>query len=400
MMRKITFILFLTMIVSCLVSVPFAYGEEECGIGTAVCCVTETVTTEYAYTTEYRNDPDRYPESGNIVIQEGKNGSLTHIQRVIYEDGAVIGCEDMGEKYVAPVNEIISVPSKEHNVVTKEEEKTEIIYFTTKTVDDPSRIKGEPDQVVQEGRNGSKTVVYTVTYTDGVETGRVVKSESISVKPVEKIISVASGDYDITYETETVVIPFDTVYQDAPNWYSDEEEVTTEGQNGEKVITYAVRKDKSGNVVSRTVSSENVTKKAVNKVITRGTFVPVITYTVVQLPDLPECDPSKRNSDLDSDCIDWAMAMAQNNMIYHSDLGFGESVGGWGSVDSLVYGRDYTVISTHDGQTYNYTVSLGSHGGELLVLGEKWGAGAVKRTETQPGGTSVTVYFACARSEH
>lgn len=399
MMRKIAFILILTMIVSCLVSVPFAYGEEECGIGTAVSCVTETVTTEYAYTTEYRNDPDRYPESGNIVIQEGKNGSLTHSQRVIYEDGAVIGCEVVGEKYVAPVNEIISVPSKEHNVVTKEEEKTEIIYFTTKTVDDPSRIKGEPDQVVQEGRNGSKTVVYTVTYTDGAETGRAVKSESISVKPVEKIISVASGDYDISYETETIVIPFETVYQDAPNWCVGEEEVTTEGQNGEKVITYAVRKDNNGNVVSRTVSSEKVTKNVVNKVISRGTFVPVVTYTVVQLPDLPECDPSRRNTDLDSACIEWAMAMAQDNRVYHSDLGYGESVGGWGSVESLVYGRDYTVISTQDGQVYNYTVSLGSHGGEGLATGSIWGAGAVMRTETQPDGSSVNVYFACARSE-
>ena len=65
----------------------------------------------------------------------------------------------------------------------------------------------------------------------------------------------------------------------------------------------------------------------------------------------------------------------------------------------MVYVRNYTVISTQDGQTYNYTVSLGSHGGEGLATGSKWGAGCAKRKETQPDGSTVTIYFACARSE-
>ena len=206
-------------------------------------------------------------------------------------------------------------------------------------------------------------------------------------------------DYIVTYETVSVDIPFETVYEDAPNWYADEEKVLTEGRKGLKEITYAVTKDLNGNEISRTVSSEKIIQSPVNQVVCKGTFVPVITYAYVSVPDLPECDPDRRDAELDSACAQWAMKMAKDNRVYHSDLGFGESVGGWGSIDSMVYGRDYTVISTHDGQTYHYTVSLGSHGGEALAIGSKWGAGCVKRDETQPDGSTVAVFYACARSE-
>lgn len=387
------------VIFACLACVSFANGEA-CGIGTAASCITESVTTEYTYTTEYRNDPDRFPESGNIVIQEGKNGSRTSRHMVTYEDGIETGWQELGEEFTAPVNEIVSVPSKGHTVEIKEETSNETILFTTRTDYDPNRMKGEKDQVVQEGKNGTKTIVYAVTYTDGIETNRTVKRESVTVKPVEKIISVATGEYDVVYETVTVAIPFETIYEDASGWCVGEEAVGNEGQDGEKEVTYRIQKDKNGNVVSRTVSDEKITKKAVNKIIYRGTFVPVVTYEVVYVPDLPECDASRRTTDLNNDCTEWAMKMAQENKVQHSNLGFGESVGGWGSIDEVVYGRDYSVISTQNGQLYNGIVSLGSHGGQCLAEGKTWGAGCVARTETQPDGSTQTVYYACARSEY
>ena len=209
----------------------------------------------------------------------------------------------------------------------------------------------------------------------------------------------AADEYTYSYVTETVDIPFTTVYIDAPNWPKGEEAVVKEGKNGKKEITYQIKKDKNGKEVSRTVSSEKVTVKVVNKEIYRGTFVSEVTYTVVEVPDMQNLDKDKRSSELDAACTDWAMQMAQNNEVNHSDQGFGESVGGWGSMDEVMNGRDYTVISTHDGQTYNYNVSMESHGGELLAEGDSWGAGVVARTETQPDGSTVTTYFGCARSE-
>ncbi len=384
------------MICLCAFICSFAMGEE-CGIGTAASCTMLSEVTEYDYTTEYRNDPDRYPESGNVVIQEGKNGVKTNNYLVLYEDGIATGYRDLGEEYTAPVTEIISVPVKGHTVETREEETTEILYFKTKTVEDPDRMKGEPDKIIQEGKNGSKTIVYTVTYTDGVETARNQKSETVTEQPVEEIVSVAAGEFSIIYETVTVETPYTTVYVDSPNMSVGDEWVDNECQNGLKEVTYAIKLDKDGKEISRSVSNEKTIHKLINKTIYRGTFVPTVTYEVVYVPDLPECDASRRDTGLDADCAEWAMLMAQEDKVQHSHLGFAESVGGWGSIDQVVYGREYSVISTQNGQMYTGNVSLGSHGGAGLRNSTIWGAGCVARKETQPDGSIVTVYFACAR---
>ena len=298
-----------------------------------------------------------------------------------------------------PVNEIISVPKKQHKTETKEETKTEKVAYSIINQSDPTRMKSEPDIVLQEGKTGTRTIVYSVTYKDGIETDRRVKSDSITKQPVDKIIKVATGEYSVSYEKETVTIPYETEILDAPNWYLGEEEIVKVGQNGEKEITYAIKKDCNGDIVSWEVYAETFTKNVVNQVIYRGSFVPVVTYSYAQVPNLPECDSSKRDSSLDAECAEWAMGMAKSNNVIHSGLGHGESVGAWGSMEGVVFGRNYIVISTQDGQTYSGNVSLGSHGGGLLSSGDKWGAGCATRSETQPDGSVVTVYFACARSE-
>ena len=393
----ITMIMIAAMIL-CLAITPAAICEE-CGIGTAASRITETEETTIPYATEYITDTTMTPGSGTRVIQAGKNGVKTVTYLVDYEDGVVKarGIEDV--TIIDPTNEIIGVAPKPEDVVTKEETKTETIYYKTETVNDPDRIKGEADQVIQEGKNGSREVVYTVVYMNGKEINRSEKSSRVITPAVNKIISVATGEYDLSYETKTVTIPYTTIYEDANNWYAGEEAVAQEGQNGEKEVTYAVYKDKNGKEVSRSVYSEKITKNVTNKIIYRGTFVPTVTYRVETVPDLPECDPSRRNADLNNACIEWAMSMATDNNVFHSGLGHGESVGAWGSIDGVVNGRDYTVISTQNGQTYNGIVSLGSHGGGLLSSGDRWGAGCVVRSETQPDGSVVEIYFACARSE-
>lgn len=210
------------------------------------------------------------------------------------------------------------------------------------------------------------------------------------------------ADDIVTYETVTVDIPFETEYIDAPNWPVGEEAVVTEGRNGQKEITYAVTKDPNGNEISRAVSSERIIQTPVNKVVYKGTFVPVITYEYVQVPDLPECDPSLRDSGIDAECAEWAMVMAKSNTVKHAPMGccHCESVGAWGSIDEILYGREYTVVIPQPGQVVTFeNVSLGSHGGSGLCDGYRWGAGCVIRHETQPDGSVVSVFFACARSE-
>lgn len=370
---------------------------EEYGIGTAASRTVVKEETIIPYATEHITDTTLAPGSGTRVIQEGKNGVKTVTYLVDYEDGVekARGIEDVSVS--DPVNEIIGVAPNPGDITSKEETTTETIYYKTETVNDPNRIKGEPDQVVQEGKHGSREITYTVYYLNGVEISRTEKSRRTITPATNKIISVATGEYDVSYYTETVVIPFVTEDRDTDQMCEGETYVE-EGSDGEKEVTYAIYKDKSGKEVSRKVYSEKITKNVVNKVTYHGTFVSTTTYEYVQIPGLPECDSSLRDSNLDSTCAAWAMAMAQSGTVTHSGQGHAESVGGWGSLEEVMYGREYTEINPIDGQEYGGTTSLGSHGGQGLANGHRWGAGCVKRTITVPGGTQ-TVYYACARSE-
>jgi len=76
-------------------------------------------------------------------------------------------------------------------VTTKEETKTEVVPFETTRQDDPTIPKGE-ERVLQMGLDGVRTIVYTVTLTDGKETGRTVKSNTVTKQPVNQIVGVGT----------------------------------------------------------------------------------------------------------------------------------------------------------------------------------------------------------------
>lgn len=359
---------------------------------------TVVVDEEISYTTEYQDDYNRFIEDGNKTIQKGAKGTRRITYEVIYTFGKETSRSVVSNNIIKnAVNEVISVPKKKHTTDTVEEYKTEDIPYSTITQNDSSRQKGDANKVIQEGKTGTRKITYSVTYKDGVETGRSVKSDTVIKQPIDEIISVATGEYTISYETETVEIPFETTIIDTNYMCIGEEHIETEGKNGEKEITYAIKKDCNGNIISWDVYSENVIKEAVKQVMYRGTFKPEVTYEYVLLPDLPECVSSRRDSEIDAECANWAMSMAIKNKVEHSQQGIIESVGGWGSVDEVLYGRQYSVISTQDGQTYTDNVSLAGHTGTALTESSRWGAGCVKRSETQPGGNIYVVYFACAR---
>ena len=48
------------------------------------------------------------------------------------------------------------------------------------------------------GKKGVRTIVYTVTYTDGVETGRVEKSSTITTPAVDEIVEVGTKKDTVT----------------------------------------------------------------------------------------------------------------------------------------------------------------------------------------------------------
>ncbi|ALC88535.1 peptidase M23 [Bacillus sp. FJAT-18017] len=72
-------------------------------------------------------------------------------------------------------------------VVEKEVFKKETISFKTKIVNDPSMFKGEK-KVKQKGKNGARSVLYTVSEQNGKVTKKTVAKETITTKPAEHII--------------------------------------------------------------------------------------------------------------------------------------------------------------------------------------------------------------------
>lgn len=86
-----------------------------------------------------------------------------------------------------------ATPTPTPVVRTKDEVVVEAIPFERANADDPNRPRGE-NVVSTPGANGERTITYTVTLTDGVETARVVASDVVSLAPVTEITSV--GVYD------------------------------------------------------------------------------------------------------------------------------------------------------------------------------------------------------------
>ncbi|WP_193440947.1 G5 domain-containing protein, partial [Streptococcus suis] len=68
--------------------------------------------------------------------------------------------------------------------------------------EDDSNLEVGKEVVETEGANGERTIVYTVTKTDGVETARTVKSDSITTPATTKVIKVGTKPASVTDSKE------------------------------------------------------------------------------------------------------------------------------------------------------------------------------------------------------
>jgi resuscitation-promoting factor RpfB len=76
-------------------------------------------------------------------------------------------------------------------VVVKPVTVTQSIPFKTTRIDDSSLPQGTT-KVRTQGVNGSKTLTYEVTFTDGAETSRKLVREVVTKQPVTKVILVGT----------------------------------------------------------------------------------------------------------------------------------------------------------------------------------------------------------------
>ncbi|NQP61871.1 hypothetical protein HO910_09700 [Streptococcus suis] len=239
-----------------------------------------TETEAVAYETVREDDPT-LEEGKEVVSVAGKAGVRTIVYTVTKTDGVETGREVKSDVVTTPaVNEVIKVGTKKVPVITTEEvTETEAVAYETVREDDPTLEEGK-EVVSVAGKAGVRTIVYTVTKTDGVETGREVKSDTITTPAVNEVIKVGTKKAPvITTEevTETEAVAYETVREDDPTLEEGKEVVSVAGEAGVRTIVYTVTKT-DGVETGREVKSDVVTTPAVNEVIKVGTKkAPVIT---------------------------------------------------------------------------------------------------------------------------
>ena len=248
------------------------------GTGAVITTKEETKTEEVDFQVKEVPNP-ALPEGVRNVTTPGKKGVRTIVETVTYTDGKETGRVVKSNEITTPaVDEVVEVGTKKAPVVTtKEETKTEEVDFQVKEVPNPALPEGVRN-VTTPGKKGVRTIVETVTYTDGKETGRVVKSNEITTPAVDEVVEVGTKKGVVTTTEEVVekeVIKHGSSTVQNPALPKGTRNLKVQGVDGEKEVTYTVTKA-DGQEVSKVKKSETVTKPAVDEVIEEGTG-PVIT---------------------------------------------------------------------------------------------------------------------------
>lgn len=136
--------------------------------------------------------------------------------------------------------------------------RPEKIAFETKYEEDPSLADGQ-EKEKQAGSEGSQLV--------SLKDGKVI-STTITKPKVDRIVLRGTKGSDVEVKTED--IPFNTTYTEDPELEIGQTKVVTEGAVGQKEITktYVTQ---SGKRVGEPAVTEKILKKAVDKVIAKGT---------------------------------------------------------------------------------------------------------------------------------
>ena len=217
------------------------------------------------------------PKGTRNVKVQGVDGEKEVTYTVTKADGVQVSKVKKSEKVTKPAVDEVIEEGTGAVITTKEETKTEEVDFQVKEVPNPALPEGVRN-VTTPGKKGVRTIVETVTYTDGKETGRVVKSNEITTPAVDEVVEVGTKKGVVTTTEEVVekeVIKHGSSTVPNPALPKGTRNVKVQGVDGEKEVTYTVTKA-DGQEVSKVKKSETVTKPAVDEVIEEGTG-PVIT---------------------------------------------------------------------------------------------------------------------------
>ena len=214
------------------------------------------------------------PKGTRNVKVQGVDGEKEVTYTVTKADGVQVSKVKKSETVTKPAVDEVIEEGTGPVITTKEETKTEEVDFQVKEVPNPALPEGVRN-VTTPGKKGVRTIVYTVTYADGVETGRVEKSNTITTPAVDEVVEVGTKKATapvVTTEnvTETQVIYHGTITLSNPDLPKGTKRIKIAGVDGEKTVVYTITKT-NGVETSRVVRDEQITKTPITQVVEIGT---------------------------------------------------------------------------------------------------------------------------------
>ncbi|HEM6220777.1 TPA: G5 domain-containing protein [Streptococcus suis] len=235
---------------------------------------TESATKVIPFEISYQDDAT-LPVGEEKIITAGQNGLATVTTTYTLVNGVRQANPTVTETVTTqPVTQVVARGTKTATPTpvegTETVTETVEIPFETKTTDSSDLYVGQ-EQVVTEGKNGSKEITTTYVTIDGVRQANPTVTEKVTQEPTTKEVLKGTKPIEGTEsETETVEIPFETKITETADLYTDEERVVVEGKNGSKEITTTYQTVKGVRQANPTVT-EKVTQEPTTKEVLKGT---------------------------------------------------------------------------------------------------------------------------------
>ncbi|MCK4029061.1 ZmpA/ZmpB/ZmpC family metallo-endopeptidase [Streptococcus iners] len=255
---------------------------------------TESATKVIPFEISYQDDAT-LPVGEEKIITAGQNGIATVTTTYTLVNGVRQANPTVIETVTTqPVPQVVARGTKTATPTpvegTETVTETVEIPFETKTTETADLYVGQ-EQVLTEGKNGSKNITTTYVTIDGVRQPNPTVTEKVLVEPTTKEVLKGTKPIEGTEEDkETVDIPFETEYIDDPTLLVGKTKEVTKGVNGSKTITTTYKTIKGVRQENPTVTEE-ITKEPVKEVIARGTKVEKVPQVIIT--DLVENDDAK-----------------------------------------------------------------------------------------------------------
>ncbi|HFI2692657.1 TPA: ZmpA/ZmpB/ZmpC family metallo-endopeptidase [Streptococcus suis] len=235
---------------------------------------TETSTKVIPFEVSYQDDAT-LPVGEEKIITAGQNGQATITTTYTLINGVRQPNPTVTETVTTqPVTQVVARGTKTATPTpvegTETVTETVEIPFETKTTDSSDLYVGQ-EQVVTEGKNGSKDITTTYVTIDGVRQPNPTVTEKVTEEPTTKEVLKGTKPIEGTDSvTETVEVPFETKVTETADLYTDEEQVVVEGKAGSKEITTTYQTVKGVRQPNPTVT-EKVTEEPTTKEVLKGT---------------------------------------------------------------------------------------------------------------------------------